>query len=153
MDQVEEHLLKLYSIAPHSGQLGGEGRYSDDSASDEIVMYEFERLQHNFVENERLTSQSGFREQSSQVLYYFPAPGGVGRDVGENLLQFAEVAPFLLQYETGCAGVAEDCRERLVQFVSHRAGELAKRRDAREMRQFLAPKRNLAFSSSSSGVL
>ena len=111
----------------------------DHAVAREIAAGEFQHLDHDFIDIERLLLDLAFLQEQPQPPDDFARALVLGHDVGENLPHLRKIGRVLREIMLGRLRIAEDGGERLVQLVRQRAGQLAEHGHAREMREFAAP--------------
>ena len=89
-------------------------------------------FRRDLVEIERLELRFALLQQRAQPADDFAGALVVVHDVVENLADLGQIERLLRQEALGRLGVAQDRRQRLVQLVGQRAGELAEHCDARQ---------------------
>ncbi len=136
--EIEQHLLKLHSVAEDWRQDRREVRLDGDALIQQIAADELKHLLHDLIHIERLALHLALFQKRAQ------APDDLAgmlvgvHDVAQNFLQLCAVDLRTREEALRRLRIAEDCGQRLVEFVRERAGQFAEHRHAREMGQFRA---------------
>ena len=88
------------------------------------------------IQRDRLHFQRAAAQEVANAVDDLAGPQIVPADVREDGPQLDEVGSFALQMELGGFGIGKNGAQRLVQLVGERAGNLAQRGDAPEVRHF-----------------
>jgi hypothetical protein len=137
-DQVQENLLQLNAVAPHCGQVRCESAGRRHAAHDKVAVRKFERVLDHAVQVERTKLRFALLQQISHPVDHVAGPLVGIHDIAEGAAQLCKVRRVARQKPLDRLGVAQDRRQRLIQFMGQGACKLAENADAREMRQLLA---------------
>ncbi len=137
-EEIQQHLLQLDPIARHGGKLRREVNAYADLTVDEVATHEREYLLDHLVHVDRLVLRFFLPQHGAQPRDDRAGPLVARDDVGEDLRDLIELRRVAGKKPLGRLCIAENRRQRLVQLVRKRAGQLAQHRYAREVRHLVA---------------
>ena len=136
--EVEQHLLQLVAVAADRrqriGQLGGDRHV----AVQQVAAHQAQRFLDHVVDVQRWCCDCSLRSIERSRWITASRTVVALHDVGQDLGKLVDARRALRQKALRRLRIAQDGRQRLVQLVGQRSGQLAQHRHPRQVRELVA---------------
>ena len=127
--EIEHHLLQLVPIAAHGWQRLGEVGADHYVTVQQVAAHQTQRFLDHVVEVERMTLRLFLPEHGSKPLNHCSGAVIALHDIGEDFRELVDARRTLREKPLRRLRIAQDGRQRLVELVRERSGQLAQHRD------------------------